>query len=55
MNALTFRALRMLAHGDFRSGEAMARALGVSRASIWNALQALDVIGIVVFRVRGRG
>jgi biotin operon repressor BirA-like protein len=55
MNALTFRALRMLAHGDFRSGEAMARALGVSRASIWNALQALDEIGIEVFRVRGRG
>ena len=45
----------MLADGEFRSGEAMARALGVSRASVWNALHALDVSGIEIFRVRGRG
>ncbi len=45
----------MLADGEFRSGEAMARVLGVSRASVWNALHALDVCGIEIFRVRGRG
>ena len=45
----------MLADGEFRSGEAMARALGVSRASVWNALHALDSSGIEIFRVRGRG
>ena len=39
----------------FRSGEAMARTLGVSRASVWNALHALDTCGIEVFKVRGRG
>jgi BirA family biotin operon repressor/biotin-[acetyl-CoA-carboxylase] ligase len=55
MNALTFQALRMLADGEFRSGEVMARALGVSRASVWNALHALDASGIEIFRVRGRG
>ena len=55
MNALTFHALRMLADGEFRSGEAMARVLGVSRASVWNALNALDDAGIEVFKVRGRG
>ncbi len=55
MNALTFQALRMLADGEFRSGEAMARVLGVSRASVWNALHALDASGIEIFRVRGRG
>ncbi|MEO7726161.1 MAG: biotin--[acetyl-CoA-carboxylase] ligase [Burkholderiales bacterium] len=55
MNPLTFQALRMLADGEFRSGEAMARVLGVSRASVWNALHALDASGIEVFRVRGRG
>ncbi|MBI4191060.1 MAG: biotin--[acetyl-CoA-carboxylase] ligase [Betaproteobacteria bacterium] len=55
MNALTFQALRMLADGEFRSGEAMARSLGVSRASVWNALHALDALGLDVFRVRGRG
>ena len=55
MNALTFHALRMLADGEFRSGEAMARVLGVSRASVWNALTALDAVGIEIFKVRGRG
>jgi BirA family biotin operon repressor/biotin-[acetyl-CoA-carboxylase] ligase len=55
MNSLTFKALRMLADGEFRSGEAMARNLGVSRASVWNALHALDTSGIEIFRVRGRG
>ena len=55
MNALTFQTLRMLADGEFRSGEAMARVLGVSRASVWNALHALDEAGIEVFKVRGRG
>jgi BirA family biotin operon repressor/biotin-[acetyl-CoA-carboxylase] ligase len=55
MNAFTFHALRMLADGEFRSGEAMARVLGVSRASVWNALNALDDAGIEVFKVRGRG
>jgi BirA family biotin operon repressor/biotin-[acetyl-CoA-carboxylase] ligase len=55
MNALTFQALRMLADGEFQSGEVMARVLGVSRASVWNALHALDTAGIEVFKVRGRG
>ena len=45
----------MLADGEFRSGEAMARVLGVSRASVWNALHALDASGLEIFRVRGRG
>ncbi len=55
MNALTFQALRLLAGGEFRSGEDMARALGVSRATVWNAVHALDGAGIEVFKVRGRG
>lgn len=55
MNTLTFQALRLLADGEFRSGEDIARALGVSRASVWNALHKLDGAGVEVFRVRGRG
>jgi BirA family biotin operon repressor/biotin-[acetyl-CoA-carboxylase] ligase len=55
MNPLTFRTLRLLADGDFRSGEEMARTLGVSRGSIWNALRGLDDAGVKVFKVRGRG
>ena len=55
MNALTFQTLRILADGEFRSGEAMARVLGVSRGSVWNALHALDASGLEIFKVRGRG
>src|SRR5687768_256770 len=55
MNALTFQALRLLADGEFRSGEEMARSLGVSRASVWNALHGLDAAGVELYRVRGRG
>jgi BirA family biotin operon repressor/biotin-[acetyl-CoA-carboxylase] ligase len=45
----------MLADGEFRSGETMARVLGVSRATVWNALHSLDACGIEIFKVRGRG
>lgn len=55
MKPLTFAVLRQLADGEFHSGEAMARRLGVSRASIWQALRHLDDAGVEVFRVPGRG
>ena len=55
MTPLTFQTLRLLADGEFRSGEAMARALGVTRASVWNALHRLDGAGLEIFKVRGRG
>ena len=55
MTPLTFQTLRLLADGEFRSGEAMARTLGVSRASFWNALHALDGTGLEIFKVHGRG
>lgn len=47
--------MRLLAAGAFRSGEALAQTLGVSRGSIWNAVQELEASGLEVFRVRGRG
>lgn len=55
MKPLTFSILRLLADGEFHSGEAMATRLGVSRASIWQALRSLDEVGVEVFRVPGRG
>jgi BirA family biotin operon repressor/biotin-[acetyl-CoA-carboxylase] ligase len=33
----------------------MARRLGVSRASVWNALHGLEDAGVDLFKVRGRG
>ncbi len=55
MTPLTFAVLRRLADGRFRSGAAIARELGVSRASVWNALAGLGAAGVEVHRVHGRG
>lgn len=55
MTPLAFAVLRRLSDGGFHSGEAIARALGVSRGSVWNALHAAEGAGIKVFKVRGRG
>ena len=55
MNALTFPILRLLSDGKFHSGEAIAQHFGISRASVWNALQHAESLGIEVFSVRGRG
>lgn len=53
--ALTFSLLRRLTDGEFHSGEALAQQLGVSRASVNNALQGVEQFGLTLFRVRGRG
>lgn len=55
MKPLTGRVLRMLAPGDFRSGEALAKALAVSRASIWHAVREIEAAGLEVYKVHGRG
>ena len=55
MNSLTFPILKLLADGRFHSGEAIAQHFNVSRATIWNALQHAESLGIKVFSVRGRG
>lgn len=55
MNALTFPILRLLSDGKFHSGEAIAKHFSISRASVWNALQHAEELGIEVFSVRGRG
>jgi BirA family biotin operon repressor/biotin-[acetyl-CoA-carboxylase] ligase len=52
---LTFRLLRLLSDGDFRSGEELARVVGVSRTTVWKALQRLEDWGVTLFKVHGRG
>lgn len=47
--------LRLLSHQDFVSGEQIARSLGCSRATIHNAIQAANEVGVVVHAVQGRG
>ena len=55
MNILTFPILRLLADGQFHSGETLATQFGVTRATIWNAVQHAQHLGVEVFSVRGRG
>jgi BirA family biotin operon repressor/biotin-[acetyl-CoA-carboxylase] ligase len=52
---LTFTLLRLLADGEFHSGEDMARQLGMSRASVHNALHDVAQFGVLLHSVRGRG
>lgn len=55
MKPLAYTVLRLLADGEFHSGEALARAVGASRASVWNAVEQVETSGVAVFRIRGRG
>jgi len=55
MRAMTAGVLRLLADGEFHSGEALARALDVSRASVWNAVRELEAMQLDVYKVHGRG
>lgn len=52
---LTFALLRLLADGEFHSGQGMAMQLDVSRASVNNALREAEDYGLTLYRVRGRG
>lgn len=55
VRASTINALRLLSAQEFRSGQMLAERLGVSRASVWGALNEAQSSGINVHRVHGRG
>ena len=55
MKPLAYHILRLLADGEFHSGAALAQAVEVSRASVWNAVQEVEAAGLEVYRIRGRG
>ena len=55
MKRLAHRVLKLLTDGEFHSGEALAQALEVSRASVWQAVDELAAAGLELYRVRGRG
>ena len=55
MKPLTFSILRLLSDNEFHSGELVARAMGVSRASVSLALHDLSETGLTLQRVHGRG
>ena len=50
------RLLRLLADGEFHSGEVLGEILGVSRSAVWKQLQQLELeLGVEIHKVRGRG
>jgi BirA family biotin operon repressor/biotin-[acetyl-CoA-carboxylase] ligase len=51
----TWQLLNFLADGEFHSGEVLAKQLGLTRASIFNALVDVAEYGIELQRIRGRG
>ena len=55
MSNLTFPILNLLADGQFHSGEVLAQRFKVTRATIWNAIQHAESLGVEIFSVRGRG
>ncbi len=50
-----WQLLDILADGEFHSGEVLAERLGVSRASVFNALAGVAEHGVALQRIRGRG
>lgn len=54
-NDRVWQLLTFLADGEFHSGEDMAGQLGLSRASVFNALTIAADAGVALQRVRGRG
>ena len=55
IQARTWHLLNILADGEFHSGEVLAERLGISRASVFNALADVAEYGVVLQRIRGRG
>lgn len=48
--------LRLIQDGDFHSGEALGRQLGISRAAVWKQIQQLEQqYQLDIHSVRGRG
>jgi BirA family biotin operon repressor/biotin-[acetyl-CoA-carboxylase] ligase len=47
--------LPLLSDGEFRSGQDLADALGVSRTAVWKQLNRLSELGIEVESIKGQG
>jgi len=50
-----FATLGRLTHEGFVSGETIAEALGISRATVWQAVRQLEALGLEIYKVRRQG
>lgn len=55
VNPLTLSTLRLLSSSEFLSGEEIAARLGVTRATVWNAIRDAGARGVEIERSRGHG
>jgi BirA family transcriptional regulator, biotin operon repressor / biotin---[acetyl-CoA-carboxylase] ligase len=55
MNPHTLATLRLLDATEFRSGEAIAQQLGITRATVWNAIREAEALGVAFDKMRGSG
>lgn len=55
MNPLTLATLKCLSATRHVSGEAIAASLSVTRATVWNAIQEAESLGVAIEKVRGLG
>lgn len=53
--AAVLQLVRLLADGQFHSGDELGEALGVGRAAVWKQVKKLHDVGIDVFSVKGKG
>ncbi|MBE0400154.1 biotin--[acetyl-CoA-carboxylase] ligase [Halomonas sp. FME1] len=47
--------MRLLSDGEVHSGEQLGETLGISRAAVWKQLKKLEVLGVEIIAVKGRG
>ena len=51
-----FQLLQLLNDGQYHSGEAIGKHLGISRAAVWKRIEALEQsMGLPVERLKGKG
>lgn len=55
MTASRQQLIRLLADGEFHSGEALGETLGVSRMAVSKQVKVLEKIGLDIFKITGKG
>ncbi len=51
----TTQLLQQLSDGKFHSGQQLAQSLGISRTAVWKHIQKLELLGLEIAAVSGRG
>ncbi len=55
INTQSIALLKLMADGEYHSGEHLGESLGISRAGVWKMLESLSDLGLKIERIRGKG